>query len=808
DYSQLGLGGQDLTAVTGISPDEIESIDVLKDAAAAAIYGSRAANGVIMITTKRGRPGRARYTFNAYYGQQRIAKKLDLLNAKEYVEFKNESRVNDGRAPLLVPGVHDTLSTDWQGELLRTAPVSDFALGVSGGSERTQYLLSAANFDQEGIVLSSGYNRQNARLNVDFSPSLRFSVRSSLGLVREKFARIESDNTIEGPIANAMAVQPTIRVYKPSGEFSDADDGLEYANPVALALRNLVDTRTMRALGNVEALFDVTDRIRLNGRFGTDVYDLRERRWESGTIPGAEAAGVGGIARLGTSLATRYVTEGFVTYDPFRDAAQRLTLTAGSSIEFNNTEYTFLRGESFATDQLQWPRNAARVAAYDGWATSHNLLSFFTRANLSFRERYLLTASFRADGSSRFGQNKRFGYFPAASVGWVLSDEPFMTSVKRIADVKLRASIGTTGNQGINDDFAYLGRFGQAKYAGEAGVAPENFPNPDLRWESTTEYDVGLDLSFLRGRVAVIGDVYEKRTSDLLVQRPVTSTSGFTSAWDNIGNMTNRGVELQVNTINIESAQPGGFRWQTDFNISHNKNKITRLFRDEPFNAGIRSVNRVEVGHPIGAYHTLRFLRVDPQTGNAVFEDANADGVINSDDRVIVGSPHPDYWGGFRNTLSWMGFDLNAFIEFSQGAEIFNGVRMFADDGGRYNDNKYRNVLRRWRRPGDITDVPRASSRNLSDAATVSSRFIEDGSYVRFQELTLGYRLPARVAARGNLSEARIYVSGRNLKTWTDFMGYDPDVNSGGSNANTFLGTDFYAYPRARTISVGISGTW
>jgi TonB-linked SusC/RagA family outer membrane protein len=514
------------------------------------------------------------------------------------------------------------------------------------------------------------------------------------------------------------------------------------------------------------------------------------------------------------------VTEAFATYDPIRGAAQRLTVTAGSGLELNETEKAFVRGEGFPTDQLKWPRSAAQVTAYDGFGTSHNLLSYFARANFSFLDRYLATASFRADGSSRFGQNKRFGYFPAASVGWVVSSEPFMGGLKRFADLKLRASVGTTGNQDVNDDFAYLGRFGEAKYAGEAGVAPQNFPNPDLRWESTTEYDIGFDLSFLNGRVAMIGDAYEKRTSNLLVQRPVTSTSGFTTAWDNVGNMSNRGVELQVNTINLTSRTPGGFEWRTDFNISHNRNKITRLFRDQPFNAGIDDMNRVEVGHPLGAFHTLKFLHVDPQTGNAVFEDIccqvgpngerlmQPDGEINSDDRQIVGSPHPDYWGGIRNSIGWKGFDLNVFVEFSQGFEIYNGIRAFADEGGTYNDNKLRHVLRRWRQPGDETDVPRASRLGASEAWTVSSRFIEDGSYVRLQEATFGYRLPARIAARARLTDARIYVSGRNLKVWTDFLGYDPDVNSGGSGANTFLGTDFYAYPRARTISVGVSGTW
>lgn len=809
DFSQLALGGQDLTAVTGISPDEIETIDVLKDAAAAAIYGSRAANGVIMITTKRGRPGAARYTVNAYVGQQKIAKKLDLMNAQEYMEFRNEARTNDGRAPLFTPAqIAAARSTDWQDQVLRTAPVSDVAIGVTGGSERTQYSLTASTFNQEGIVKSSAYDRQSVRLNVDFAPATRFSLRSSLALSREQIDRVVSDNTIEGPIANAIAIRPDVGPFRADGEYTDASDGLPYANPVAIADLNTVDNRTMRALGSLEAMFDVTDRIRLNGRFSGDVYNLREHRWDSARIPGTVGASGNGVSRLGTSMVNRWITEAFATYDVLRNASQRLALTAGSSLELNNEEFSFIRGEGFATDQFQWPQSAANVTAYDGFANRHNLVSYFGRANFSYLDRYLATASFRADGSSRFGQNSRFGYFPAVSVGWVLSSEPFMTGLKRFADFKLRASYGATGNQGIDDDFAYLGRFGDAKYAGVAGTAPENFPNPELKWESTTEWDVGFDLSFLNGRIALIGDVYNKKTSDLLVERPVTSTSGYTDAWDNVGNMTNRGVELQVNTINFTSRAPGGFEWRTDFNVSHNKNTVTALFNDQPFNDGIDDINRVQEGAPLGAFHTLKFLGVDPANGNAIFLDANGDGVINGDDRVIVGDPHPEYWGGLRNTLAWRGFDLNAFVEFSQGAEIYNGVRSFADDGGRFGDNKYRHALRRWRQPGDVTNVPRASSRGFSDAATISSRYVEDASYVRLQEVTLGYRLPRFIAAQARLSDARLYVSGRNLKLWTDYMGYDPDANSGGSGENTYIGNDFYAYPRARTISIGLSGTW
>jgi TonB-linked SusC/RagA family outer membrane protein len=808
DLSQFDLGGQNLNAVTGLSPDEIESIDILKDAAAAAIYGSRGANGVIQITTKRGRPGRTRFSFNAYYGSQTNAKKLDLLSGPEYVEFMNEAAVNGGDDAPFTPGVDDQINTDWQDVLTRTAPVTDLNLSVMGGSERISYLLSGSLFDQTGIVIGSDYDRVNGRFNVDFTATSRLAFRSSIGLARERWHRVESDDTIEGPSANAVAVQPNIAPRRPDGSFTTSDEGIEYANPLALALLNTAPATAYRLLGGVDAMWDITDRLRLTGRVGADIYDMNERRWESGLAPDTYSAGVRGVGRHATNNSTRYLTEGYFTFDPVRHVAQRLTLTAGAGLEYNREERTYLRGENFPSDFFRYVGSAGRIVDYDGDASGHNLQSFFARANYSLLDRYLVTASFRADGSSRFGTNNRWGFFPAASVGWVATDEPFLSGLKRFADVKLRASYGVTGNQGITNNFAYLGYYGKANFAGDPGLAPENFANSDLRWETTTETDVGFDVSFLSGRVALIGDYYHKETSDLIIQRPVSSTSGYTDVWQNVGSLQNTGFELQLSSTNFQAQVPGEFEWRTDFNISHNKNKVLKLFRGEPFNSGHYSINRVEEGQPLGAFHAEKFLGVDPETGDAIFFDKNGDGQITPEDRVIVGSPHPDYWGGIRNQLSWKGFDLNTFLEFSQGAEVFNAIRLFADDGGYNFDNKLGIVRRRWRQPGDITDVPKANWWGETFAYGYNGRYVEDGSYIRLQEVTLGYRLPQRIAARANFADARVYVSGRNLKLWTDYLGFDPDVNSSGSSANVSLGTDFYAYPRARTITFGISGNW
>ncbi|HYD54556.1 MAG TPA: SusC/RagA family TonB-linked outer membrane protein, partial [Gemmatimonadaceae bacterium] len=633
DFSQLGFGGQDLTAVTGLSPDEIESIDVLKDAAAAAIYGSRASNGVVMITTKRGRPGNLKFSFNTYYGQQSIAKKIDMLNARQYIDVFTEAMVNDGYTLedvadfgySLFPGA-DSLGTDWIDAVTRTAPVADFNINASGGGDRFQYLISGSNFNQQGIVIGSGYDRQNARLNLDLTASPKLQFRSSLGVVRETFKRTTNDNTIEGAGANAIAVQPHIPIYKPGScaagncQYTGTDEGLEYVHPLALADFNDAPSRSFRTMGSLETSYDVNDRLRLNARLGLDLYNLSERRWRSPKVEGSSASGVAGEATQANTSAQKYISEAYAVYDPLRSDRQKLTLTAGTSLEYNRSEFLYLLGQGFASDEFQYVGSAGEVTSYDGSPSENRLMSFFSRANYSLLDRYLFTGSLRTDGASRFAQGNRFGVFPAASFGWVATEEPALAGLKRFVDAKLRVSYGETGNQAIGSNFGFLTAYGRANFAGEAGLAPTQLGNPDLRWESTRELDIGADLGFLGGRVSLIADWYVKKTDDLLVSRPIATVSGFSTILDNVGNLQNKGWELQLSTENFRS-RGNGFTWSTDFNISHNENKITALFNNEPIFSGIDGVNSVIVGHPLGAFFTRRFKGVNPETGDAEYDD-------------------------------------------------------------------------------------------------------------------------------------------------------------------------------------------
>jgi TonB-linked SusC/RagA family outer membrane protein len=817
DFSQVGFGGQDLTAVTSINPDEIESITILKDAASAGIYGSRASNGVILITTKRGIAGGNRITFNGYTGWQRAEKHLDMLNGPQYIAYMAEAMRNDNYSEQEIidtgfgVGINDQVSTDWQSLVFRTAPVRDATLGFSGGSGRVKYFVSGSYFGQEGVALASAYNRASGRANIDIDPTDRLSIKASLSLAREINYRVVGDNTISGIVPNSIAEQPNLPPFDATGAFStnasDSPVGVQYTNPLAIAAFDYNPTTTQRAIANVEGRYNLLNWLQFTGRVAGDQLVLHERIWGSPLVVD-ENAGVGGDASSGYNTGNRFLGEGFFTLTPWAGSSKgSLTATLGASTERNRTELNFVEGTGFSSPALHDVGNATTVTVFDASRGANNLVSYFARANLNMADRYLLSGSLRADGSSRFGPNNRYGVFPAVSLGWVITQEPFLSPLSRLGSIKLRGSFGVTGNQGIGNA-TFRSTFGSANYGKIGGISPTNLPNPDLQWEQTNERDAGIDWTMFDGRIGIVGDYYSKKTSNLLVSRPVTGTSGFTSFTDNVGNIENKGFEFELTTENVRANGNGGFSWQTNFNYSTNKNRVTALFDHQPFTSGIDGINGIREGEPLGAFFTLHFLGVDPATGDAMYEDVNKDGAINSDDRKVIGNPQPTYWGGMTNSFSFGLFDLRAALQFSGGNKIYNGIRAFADEGGFFRDNKFADVLRRWQKPGDITDEPRASWDGTSQAFLSSSRWLEPGSYARLQEVSLGFKVPSSFSRRTGMQNSRFYVTGRNLHTWTRFKGYNPDVNSNGSGSNLSLGTEFYSYPLARTWMVGMSGEW
>ncbi len=792
DYSQQLTFDQDLNATSSINPADIESIEVLKDASYASIYGARAANGVVLITTKKGAEGKTQVDFNYSTGRQEMAKKRDLLNSRQYVEAMNEALFNTYGFEEYLGSPDDVeYNTDWQNEVTRRAPISDYQLSLRGGNENITYYISGGYMDQKGIVIGSGYEKFTTRINTDIKGSDRLTLGTRIQLSNENNSRIWGDNNIFAPLANAFAVEPTEPVYNDDGSYNT---NTLYPNPVAMGKEPEHSVRTFRSIGNLFGEYEFTPGLKFKTSINADIMNLREDSFLPTDI--GIARGSRGDGTSGTSNIYRIGIENTLTY---RFALDRhsFTVLGGFSYEQNNEFYSLVEAINFPSNDFKWITSAANIDGGSSSTTSNKLASYFGRVQYDYDKKYLAQFSLRADGSSRFGADYRYGTFPAASLAWRVSEEDFLKGNSLISELKIRASYGTTGNQEIAN-FGSLGLWGSDyNYLGNPAVAPAQLANPELRWEKTTTMEGGINLGLFDDRIDLTASYYNKNTDDLLLSRPLPAISGYTSIIENIGKSQNKGFELGLTTLNLDLNN--GLRWSTNFNIAFNKSKIKKLYRGEPIDQGF--ANRYAEGRPFGAFYGLKFTGVNAQTGAMEFKDINDDGLINDDDRTFIGNPNPNYEGGLTNALSFKGIELNAFFQFVQGNNIYNGVRTYSE--AYFFDNMEKRVLRRWKEPGDKTDVPRAEYAN-PDVQKVSSYKVEDGSFIRLKSLTLGYTLPQKWMDRIGIRKLRIYLTGQNLVTWTDYSGPDPEVNFDGTS-NTVLGTDFYTYPIARSWSFGVN---
>lgn len=820
------MGGQGIDALADLNPNEIESIEVLKDASAAAIYGSRASNGVVLITTKRGAAKeRADIQFNAYYGTQRDWKRVEFLNTDEYIEIYNEAIRNAGAHPNyfgykgstpesgvpyaveIEPGVY----TNWLDQVLRSAPVASMTGSIAGGTDRARYFVSGSFFDQDGIVQGYGYERLNGRLNLDYSATDRLSLGTNVALARSVTQRTRGDNTIYGPFANAIANPPYQTVFDPDGSYTRTD----YANPVGLARENAAEERGVRILGNAFARYTLLPWLGARASVGMDQLALRSRLYDSPVV--GVGASSNGSATAADAFVSKVTYEG--TVDWLRDLGDRHSVSGvvGMSYEKNTTERNSVIGQQFPTSYFRYLTSAAEITGGSSSLTSWSLMSYFTRLSYTLDDRYTLTFNVRTDGSSRFGKDTRYGIFPSASLLWRVGDESFMQDQGIVRNMALRLSYGRTGNQFGIGDFAARGLIqGGQNYAGQPGLAPTQLANPDLKWETTDQFNVGTDFALLTDRFSLTVDYYNKKTNDLLVARPVPSTTGFTTFTSNVGAMVNRGFELGARAQLLQGGERG-LSWDMEFNVARNRNEVTALYNDEPINSGFAS--RAMVGQPLGVFYgyvTDGIFRTEeevaahakqtPETapGDIRFKDLNGDGEITDADRTVIGSPWPDYVGGMTNTLSFRGFDLSAFVQFSQGNQIFNANRIYQEAYGSYGDNNTKRALGRWTPENPDATEPRAILGDPNNNSRNSDRFIEDGSYLRLKNVVLGYTLPRSAANRLGFQNMRLYVQGQNLLTATEYSGFDPEVNFGGE-ASITRGTDFYTLPQARSVTFGVN---
>jgi len=832
----------------------IESISVLKDASAAAIYGSRASNGVVIITTKSGQQGDTQFNVNYQVSSSTPSGKRDFMNAQQYTDFFRQSAIGGGKYDYrLYPGYWTneqeaidyyvnnyyvptmnsiTSGNDWQGnptnynwqdQAFQDAYSQSLKVSSSGGNEKTTFFASGGYSDEKGILINNEYKKLNARLNLDHQATEDLRLGLRINVNRTINDRLGNDNLFETPM-QLVAQAPVSPFFAdadgdPSNGYQKGEEynqNTYYYNGLDINNNSTFQTKTFHTLGNANVKYNILDNLSFESKFGLDVIDQNEEYYYKPSLAyyvGAEGTGYNAWTQV-----QNYTTDNILNYKNTFAESHQLDMVLGMSYNWVDQTLTSVGGEQFPSEQFSNIQNAAQITSGSSSDTNYRFLSYFSRANYKYNNRYLLSLSARVDGSSRFGENNRYGFFPAASAGWVLSQEDFLKDSSLLSFLKLRASYGVTGNANISN-FPSLGLFNGIAYAGASALAPAQTPNPDLKWETTRQVDIGLDFGFLQDRINGQIDYYYKKTTDLLLDVNVPGTTGFATQLRNVGKLENKGLEFIVNSVNVS----GEFTWSSSFNIAFNTNKITDL-NGQILEGGY--VNRAVEGEPIGVFYTYEFAGVNPENGDALyfvnhdptdteinngsafkvdgmFSDRYVTNSSNTASRTVVGNPNPDFTGGFQNTFSYKGVSLDMLWQFVYGNEIYNGG-WYMSASGLYFDNQTVDQLNAWQEQGDITDVPQARLYWDNGASTSSSRYLSDGSYLRLKNISLSYNLPQGLLSKANLRKARVFVTASNLLTITNYDGWDPEVSADYLDGNLALGNDFYAAPQPRTISVGI----
>ncbi|NDC76473.1 MAG: TonB-dependent receptor [Chitinophagia bacterium] len=832
---QSSYGG-DMNPLTDLNPNDIESIEVLKDASAGAIYGARAANGVVLITTKRGKAGKTSVTFNVQTGYAEATKRLEMLNSEQYAELILEGAAYrdklDG-TPITDPNswtayvkgdVMDYYSYgewskdpkktyDWQDVVFQRGPYQQADLQVRGGTDRTKFFTSFQHLDQTGTIVGNKLTRSTARLNLDQKANEWLDLGVSLSLSRTWNRRLPDDNAFSNPL-QAIALMPMT-------PFKDPTTGLDagtppgdvnvpvYYNPLLTVKYGRFAQDVYRTFGNAYAQAKILPGLTFKTEFGLDYLSQNEESYfRSETIRNQTRAVRGVGSNLG-AFVTNFNTNSYFTYKLNRKVHD-LTVTAGMQYQESASKYNFTEGTDFPSNSYTKVASAATKSGGSSSQSDFRFLSYFARANYTLMDNYILALSGRIDESSRFGKNSRQGFFPAASAGWIITNEKFMRKLPVVSFLKLRTSYGIVGNAEIGN-FPQLGLFaGDAGYAGNAGQRPSQLSNPDLSWETTAQLDAGLDFGILNNRITGEIDYYEKQTSGLLLSVNIPATTGFNSQVRNVGKLENKGWEFVLNTQNLV----GKFKWSTNINLAMNRGKVTDI-QGQIIEGGVSSMNRVEEGYNVGVFFTPEFAGVDPANGNALFykntkkadgtRDRTTTSVYSEAQRVVVGDPNPDLIYGFTNNFSYKGFDLSVFFNGVAGNQNnIYGMGRYSSASMLYEDNNTADQLRRWQKPGDVTDIPQVRLYRVN-GSQASSRYIVDGSYMRLRNVTLGYTFSGQMLRKVKMEKARIYVSAQNLMTFTKYPYWDPEVNADSFDSNIAKGNDFYTPPQPRTFLVGIN---
>ena len=830
----LSSDGGDTNPLVDINPQDIESIEILKDASAGAIYGARAANGVVLITTKRGKSGKTAVNFSYQFGKSKPTKIVKFLNTKQYIDFYRMAAANsdelDGYSTsdpdsytaymesffesqsLGTLGTSNQADTDWGKLAFQDAPTQQYDLNLNGGNDKTSFYVSGSLLDQTGILLGNAFNRISGRMNLNHKVSEKFNFGLNMSLSRSLNERVSGDRQFDNPMQLVALPPMTPEIDPATGLPTGTPPGdisiPMYYNGLINIGNAFFNTTVHRNISSVYGEYSLLKNLKFRSEFAVDLLNQQEEQYYNSNTQRNFGAPLGyGYNRF--VRVENYNTNNYFLYTK-AIGVHSIDVTAGMAYQSSQTKAIYAEGRDFPSDAYKMIASAAKKTDASSSQTDYGFVSYFARMNYKFNEKYLVGLSGRYDASTRFGKDSRYGFFPAVSGGWILSEESFLKDISALSFLKLRGSWGLTGNAEIGNFPQFTLYTGDASYAGLPGQRPSQLGNPNLKWETTQQLDFGLDFGILKNRINGEIDYYSKNTTGLLLNVNVPGTTGFSTMVNNVGSLTNKGFEFVLNTDNLV----GNFKWKTSLNLSTNKNKITDL-QTQVIEGGLNNMSRAVEGEALGTFFTVEYAGVDPANGDALWykNSKNTDGTLDRSttnvysqaQRVVIGSPLPKLIGGITNTFSYKGVDLSVFLNGVFGNKLnFYGVGRYSSANGRFEDNQTVNQLVAWTPQNTNTNVPQARL-FFNNGAQPSSRFIEDGSYLRLRNVTLGYTLPGSIVNKLKISKARIYVTGQNLLTFTKYSGWDPEVNADDVVSNVAIGYDFYTSPQAKSITGGIN---
>jgi len=837
-------GSSNISGIANINPNDIASIEILKDASATAIYGARAANGVILITTKSGTAGSDKITFSANYGFQRVTKKMDVMDAYQYAVLKNEAYTNEGSAPVYSASDleeiknHPELGTNWQDEVFQVAPTQEYNISFTGGDRKTNYAITGGYTKQDGIIKSTDFERFTSRINI----SRQMKSWLKAGTHISAFRIFSNQQNVDGlgVVNGATQFSPILPVYSGKGysflpsssasEYTLVNDGIIINNPVATMNEVVRQTQRNGILGDMFVEIKITPNLTAKITGGADISNVKNDTYlPSNTNEGQGSKGRGTIRY---NLNQNWLNENTLSYiNEFGDHS--VSAVAGATFQENIFEYVSGSSQGFTNDILQ-ENNLQGAETYnspESGKTRWALISYLARVNYSYKGKYLASIAGRIDGSSRFGINNKYAFFPSGSLAWRASEEEFIQKMNLFSYLKLRASFGYTGNQeiGLYNSLPTTGTqtytFGDGTLA--TGVSPNKIANADLQWEKTAQFDVGIDMAFFDNRLGVTLDYYYKKTTEMLYSEQVPYTTGFTTYLNNIGSMQNQGFELEIRGDILR----GELKWNTDFNLSLNRNKVLSLagvlYKDVGVNQGHLKIDpwsrRLFVGEPIGSFFGWQFdgiiqegetisqtiSQVGP--GRRKYKDVSSeddnpedgkytgdpDGVVDNADRQVIGNALPDFIGGMNNNFSYKNFSLSVFLQWSVGNDIlnFDKTQLTLPTGGQ---NVYAEMVNRWTPDNPSNELPLASTNRQ---IVFNDYYIEDGSYLKIKNIVLGYTFPKNLVKY--VDRLYLYTSLDNYITFTKYSGFDPEVSLHGAS-NLTMGEDYSTYPQSKTIMFGV----